>query len=285
MVSDTSLTTWNGLTQPACFSSHHFRWHFSLHLSVLYIQHSVKWFLEPPQPHQPCGGGDWAGGSSGVEKATACPRVCMCMHYRSCFSHPASVKGILKVPHQPFFAFQSSAPSGSDSSGSAASPLEWPGMKASCCIPVSGRSLWSRWCLCRHCSAPSSSPAHKGRGTAPCVPQLHPPSRHNPHTQPLLSWHTPLTFPLLSPAASQQRTYHKPHLLNELKAVASAQNLPSPSQLPPLSNCIISITPTSPQLPDCCWNGWGNFPFQIKEQTLSRTSLFPPLFCQKWCFW
>ena len=32
MVSDTSLTTWNRLTQPACFSSHHFRWHFSLHV-------------------------------------------------------------------------------------------------------------------------------------------------------------------------------------------------------------------------------------------------------------
>lgn len=182
MVSDTSLTTWNGLTQPACFSSHHFRWHFSLYLSVLYIQHSVKWFLEPLQPHQPCGGGGWAGGSSGEEKATACcvHVFALSMHYRSSFNHPASVKWILKVLHQPFFAFQSSAPSGSDRSGSSATaPLKWSGIKASCWIPVSGRCLWSRWCLVQavQCSQQLLCPA-------PCVPWLHPPSRHNPHTQP-----------------------------------------------------------------------------------------------------
>jgi len=43
----------------------------------------------------------------------------------------------------------------------------------------------------------------------------------------------------------KQKTYQRPHLPNELKAVASAQNLPSPMWLPPLSCCIITINPSS----------------------------------------
>lgn len=280
MVSDTSLTTWNGLTQPACFSRHHFRWHFSLHLSVLYIQHSVKWFLEPLQPHQPCGGGGWAGGSSGEEKATAC-RVhvfALSMHYRSSFNHPASVKWILKVPHQPFSPLPHQALTGVvllqqhlwNYLGSKP-PAESQILEGAC----DPGDVW-----CRQCSAPSSSSAR-----LPVCPGSILPADTTLTHSPLQSLHTPLPFPLLFLAASQQRAYQRPHLLNELKGVASAQNLPSPSQLPLLSNFIISITPSSPQLPDCCWNGWGNLPFQSKEKILLRTFLFPPLFCQKWRFW
>lgn len=237
MVSDTSLTMWNGLTQTACFSSHHFWWHFSLHLSMLYIQHSVKCFLEPLQPQQPCGVGAELGAGSSEEKATACPCVCMSMLYKPSFSHPSSAKGILKVPHQPFFAFQSSAPSGSERSGSsAAPPLQWSGIKAfqfleGACNPG---DVWHR-----QCSAPSSSPAQQGLGHS-FLCSLIPSSQHTltlTHS-PLQSLHTPLAFPVLFWAAShfhlhtQKRTCQRPHLPNELKAVASAQNLPSPTQLP-----------------------------------------------------
>lgn len=142
---------------------------------------------------------------------------------------------------------------------------------------------------CRQSTAPSCSPAQQGWGTAPCVSKFHPPSRQWPsHTPPpelAHSSHIPSALLSSFPFHTQQRTYQRTHLLHEIKAVTSAQNFLGPSQCPPLSYYVTSITPPSPELPDCCWNGWGNPPFQSKEKALLRTSLFPPLFHQKWCFW
>lgn len=214
MVSDTSLTTWNGLTQPACFSSHHFRWHFSLQLSMLYIQHSAKWFLEPLQPHQPCGAGGWQFWG----RESNCLSMCLHVHALQIqlFSSIIS-EGDLKSSSSAFLCLSVLCPIRLWQEWlfcSITSEMIWD-QSILLYIPVSGRCLWSRWWLMQamQCSQQLSCPARAG-AQLPVCPDSILSADINPHTQPPPhSSHIPSA--LLSSSHfhmhTQQRTYQRPH--------------------------------------------------------------------------